>query len=289
MKKLLTSLLLAVMALGVSAQDNMEAFRHLSIGAEAGLHGFGIELATPLGQHVVLKAGYNFFLSGDMFKTNVTLDTEELMEAQKSYTANTGYKFQNYFEEKTVISSGVHMGLSNYKLMLNWYPFSTSRFYVAGGFYLTPSFRKDDSFFRISGYTTAKDWAALQEMNEKMENKNPESGGAYQLALTINGKNYAVKEKDGRGYLQADYEMGRLKYYIGMGVGRCVPEKTVGLQFEVGAMIYRNAKLYCQGRELDSILDVAEGLATDSKEIVEYINKYPVYPQATLRLCFRAF
>lgn len=288
MKKLLTSLLLAVMAIGVSAQDNMEAFRHLSIGVEAGLHGFGIELATPLGQHVVLKAGYNFFLSGDLFKTNVILNTEDLLFAQEEYTGKTGYTFKNYFDEETVISSGVHMGLSNYKLMLNWYPFSSSRFYVAGGFYLTPSFRKDDSFFRISGQTTAKDWAALQELNEKRV-ENPETGTAYQLALTINGRQYAVKEKDGRGYLQADYEMGRLKYYIGMGLGRCLSDKTVGLQFEVGAMIYRNASLYCQGRELDSILDIADGLGTDSKEIVEYIDKYPVYPQATLRLCFRAF
>ena len=288
MKKLLTSLLLAVMAIGVSAQDNMEAFRHLSIGAEAGLHGFGIELATPLGQHVVLKAGYNFFLSGDLFKTNVILNTEDLLFAQEEYTGKTGYTFKNYFDEETVISSGVHMGLSNYKLMLNWYPFSSSRFYVAGGFYLTPSFRKDDSFFRISGQTTAKDWAALQELNEKRV-ENPETGTAYQLALTINGRQYAVKEKDGRGYLQADYEMGRLKYYIGMGLGRCLSDKTVGLQFEVGAMIYRNASLYCQGRELDSILDIADGLGTDSKEIVEYIDKYPVYPQATLRLCFHAF
>ena len=288
MKKLLTSLLLAVMAIGVSAQDNMEAFRHLSIGAEAGLHGFGIELATPLGQHVVLKAGYNWLLSGDLFKTNVILNTEDLLFAQEEYTGKTGYTFQNYFDEETVISSGVHMGLSNYKLMLNWYPFSTSSFYVAGGLYYTPSFRKDDSFFRISGQTTAKDWAALQELNEKRK-ENPETGTAYQLALTIHGRQYAIKEKDGRGYLQADYEINRLKYYIGMGVGRCVPDKTVGLQFEVGAMIYRNSRLYCQGKELDSILDIADGLGTDSKEIVEYIDKYPVYPQATLRLCFRAF
>ena len=91
MKKLLTSLLLTVMALGVSAQENMEAFRHLSIGAEAGLHGFGIELATPLGQHVVLKAGYNFFLSGDLFKTNVTLNTEDLMEAQETASESVSY------------------------------------------------------------------------------------------------------------------------------------------------------------------------------------------------------
>lgn len=287
MKKLFSSLLIILMAFGVSAQENKEAFRHLSIGAEAGLHGFGVEVAMPVSQHFVLKAGYNWFLSGDLFKTNVILDTEDLLLAQEQYTANTGYTFQNYFEEKTVISSGVHMGLGNYKLMLNWYPFTTSRFYFAGGLYLTPSFRKDDAFFRISGYTTAKDWAALNELNERRE--NPETGGAYQLALTIDGKNYAIKEKDGCGYLQADFTMNRLKYYLGFGVGRCVPDKIVGLQFEVGAMIYRNAKLYCQGRELDSILDVADGLGTDSKEIVEYIDKYPIYPQLTMRLSFRAF
>ena len=46
MKKLFATMCAAVMALGISAQENMEAFKHLSIGVEAGLHGFGVEAAA---------------------------------------------------------------------------------------------------------------------------------------------------------------------------------------------------------------------------------------------------
>ena len=38
MRKLFVTSLAAIMALGISAQDNMEAFKHLSVGVEAGLH-----------------------------------------------------------------------------------------------------------------------------------------------------------------------------------------------------------------------------------------------------------
>ena len=63
----------------------------------------------------------------------------------------------------------------------------------------------------------------------------------------------------------------------------------MGLQLEVGAMIYHNAVLYCQDKEVGSIVDAAEGLGNDAKEILEYVDKYPIYPQVTLRLSFRLF
>ena len=89
--------------------------------------------------------------------------------------------------------------------------------------------------------------------------------------------------------MEADFMMDPLKYYVGMGLGRCVPNKIVGLQFELGAMIYHNSVLYCQDREVGSIIDAAEGLGNDAKEILEYVDKYPIYPQLTLRLSFRMF
>ena len=53
-------------------------------------------------------------------------------------------------------------------------------------------------------------------------------------------------------------------------------------------MIYHNSVLYCQDKKVGSITDAAEGLDNDAKEILEYVDKYPIYPQITLRLSFRA-
>lgn len=283
MKKPLVALLAVVLTFGVSAQENMQAFRHLSVGAEAGLHGFGVELAMPIQKHIVLKAGYNWVPSGDLFSTQISLATEDLKEAQELYeSVHPDKPFQNKFGDEAIINTGIQLGLTNYKVMINWYPFASGRFYLAGGVYYTPDQNSDDSFIRLSGNTTETDWAALQELREKTDDNS------YELALEVGEKRYAVVEKDGCGYMQADFKMDPLKYYVGLGLGRCVPNKFMGLQFEVGAMIYHNATFYCQDQEV-SISDTAQQFGNDAQEIVDYIDKYPIYPQVTLRLSFRLF
>jgi hypothetical protein len=57
----------------------------------------------------------------------------------------------------------------------------------------------------------------------------------------------------------------------------------------MGAMIYHNSVLRCQGKEVGSITDAADSFGNDAKEILEYVDKYPIYPQVTMRLSFRLF
>ena len=57
MKRLFITSFVALFTLGISAQENMEAFSHLAVGVEAGLHGFGIEAAMPVHKSLVVKAG----------------------------------------------------------------------------------------------------------------------------------------------------------------------------------------------------------------------------------------
>ena len=284
MRKIFLLLFVAGMACGVSAQDNMEAFRHLSIGGEVGLHGFGVEVAIPIQKHFVLKAGYNWAPAGDLISTDLSIDTEELREAQEDIEASHIHTFQNKFGDEAIINAGLQMGLTNYKAMINWYPFASGRLYIAGGIYYTPDNKQDDPFLRISGHTTENDWAALQELNDQLP-----PGEKKDLALEIGEEKYAVIEKDGCGYLQADYKFDPLKYYVGLGLGRCIPNGRLGLQLELGAMIYQNSVLSCQDKEVGSITDASDGLGNDAKEILEYVDKYPIYPQLTLRLCFRMF
>jgi hypothetical protein len=287
MRKLFLPLFAASMFLCASAQDNMEAFRHFSVGAEVGLHGLGVELAMPVQKLLVVKAGYNWAPAGDLFRTDLVLDTEDLRKAQEQYTTLTAQEFEHKFGDEAKIDAGLGLNLSNIKAMINWYPFAMGRFYVAGGIYYTPSSKRDKPFLSVSGKTTENDWAALNELNQKYPDPTAPDG-KRELALEIGEETYPVVEKDGCGYMQADFRMDPLKYYVGLGLGRCIPNRTVGLQLEAGAMIYHNSALYCQDKEVGSITDAAEGLDNDAKEILEYVDKYPIYPQITLRLSFRA-
>ena len=187
--------------------------------------------------------------------------------------------FQNKFGDVATIDAGLQVGLTNLKLMLNWYPFESGNFYVAGGFYYSLN---DDPFIRVSGQTTEKDWAALQELREKTGNND------YDIAFTADGKEYAVIEKDGCGYMQADLKMDPLKYYLGVGLGRSIPNNRVGLQLELGAMIYSNATFYCQDKEI-SREGITEQIGEGAQQVFDFMDQYPIYPQLTLRLNFRAF
>lgn len=279
MKRLFVLSLATVLTLGISAQENMEPFRHVSVGIEAGLHGVGIEVAMPVLPSLVVKAGYNWFPSSELVNTDVSADTKDLKEAQEQYTTATSYQFQNKFGDEAVVSAGAQVGLSNFKLMLNWYPFKSSNFYLAGGMYYAP---KDDDkpFLRISGNTTENDWAALQELRDK-------SGVDYDISLEIGNEKYAIMEKDGKGYLQADYKIDPLKYYVGFGFGRSIPNKLIGFQFELGTMIYHSTGFYFQEKEVD-MGDAAEQFGDAAKTAVEYLDKFPIYPQIAFRFNFRA-
>lgn len=279
MRKLFATSLTAIMALGISAQDNMEAFKHLSVGVEAGLHGIGFEVAMPVQKHLVLKAGYNFLPSGDLFNTNFNIDTKDLKKAQNDIEKIPGQHFNNKFGDEAVINAGLQVGVSNLKLILNYYPFESSSFFVAGGFYYSLN---DKPFISISGNTTENDWAALQELREK---GNEDS---YDIALEIGDQKYPVIEKDGCGYLQSDYKMDPLKYYVGLGFGRSIPNKRVGFQFELGTMFYTNAKFYCQDQEV-SMSDAADKFGDAAKTAVDFMDKFPIYPQIAFRLNFLAF
>lgn len=277
MKRLFITSFVALFTLGMSAQDNMEPFKHLAVGVEAGLHGVGLEVAMPVHKHLVVRAGYNWVPSGDLVNAEFGIDTKDLKEAQQQY--DPIMHFQHKFGDEATINAGMQVGLQNLKLMLNWYPFESSRFYLAGGFYYAAN---KNSFLGLHGNTTENDWAALQELRQKT------GDDSYEIALEIGNEKYPVIEKDGCGYMQADYKYDPLKYYIGLGLGRSVPNKRVGLQFELGTMIYTGAKFYLQDKEV-VMADAAEQLGDQVKVISEYVSKFPLYPQLTLRLNFLAF
>ena len=57
---------------------------------------------------------------------------------------------------------------------------------------------------------------------------------------------------------------------------------------EIGAMAFRNSELFCQNRSVGVLDKVSDGsLGGDVKDIAENMNRFPLYPQMTLRLCFR--
>lgn len=286
-KTIVTFFTLFVASFCVTAQDNMEAFRHVSIGGEIGLHGLGVEVAMPIHKRIVLKAGYNWASKQDLFKTDIIIDTKDLREMQEQMAVNRPFDHEFPADDRALVSTGLRLGMNNVKAMINWYPFALGRFYLSGGVYYT--FNEKDPFIKLSGYTDEEVWAALKELRDRAHAYGQdEDHPRLEMNLMIDDEPYAVADKGSRGYIESDFVISQFKYYLGMGLGRCIPNKRVGLQFEVGAMVYNTSSLYCQDKEIGSIREASVAFGDDIKEIFEYVDKYPVYPQITMRLSFRA-
>ncbi|MBO7588921.1 MAG: hypothetical protein J6T18_05800 [Bacteroidaceae bacterium] len=286
MRRLFLLPILSMLSCALNAQFNMEPFRHLSVNLEAGLHGTGVEVAVPVTHHLVLKGGYNMAPPFDLFKTDILVNTSDLMDAQNRYeqiSSATGEDqiFTNRFSGESVVHAGVRLGENNYRLMLNWYPFAGGKFYLSGGVCYSRSRSRSD-LLRLEGHTSAVDWEALTELREK-------TGVDYEMKIYIGDKPYSLLDDGtGCGYLNSSLRIDPLKYYAGMGVGRCIPNRFAGFQIEFGAMFLQNPELYCQNRPAGSLSEAGDGsLGEDVKDISVNMEKYPIYPQMTLRLCFR--
>ena len=286
MRRLFLQPILSLLCCALSAQYNMDPFRHLSVNVEAGLHGTGVEVAIPVSHHLVIKGGYNMAPAVDLFKTEIPVNTTGLMDAQNRYeqtgSANDGnHVFSYRFSGESVVHAGVRLGQNNYKLMLNWYPFAGGKFYLSGGVCYSRSRSRGD-LLKLEGHTSADDWAALTELREK-------TGKDYEMTIYIGNKPYnLLDDGSGCGYLSSSLRIDPLKYYAGLGLGRCIPNRFMGLQIELGAMVFQNPELFCQNMSAGSLSEASDGsLGDDVKDIAVNMERYPVYPQMTLRLCFR--
>lgn len=117
MKKLLTIILMSALGLqAANAQDRVEKFGffdHLGIGVALGTSGVDIELATPLGDYLQLRAGYSFM---PKFRFKYKSDVD--------YTKH-GNVYKGEVEG--------HVKWGNGKVLLDYYPFLQSTFHVTAG------------------------------------------------------------------------------------------------------------------------------------------------------------
>ncbi len=123
MKKFSVACFLLIAGAGstVSAQGNNERetgiFNSLAIGVSAGTPGIGIDVASPIGSYLALRAGISF-MPNFTFSTDVDVDGD-----WESYTGPTDINVEG--------STGRTSG----ELLLNVYPFKSSSFFVCGGAY----------------------------------------------------------------------------------------------------------------------------------------------------------
>lgn len=120
MKKII--FLWAILSIGmmcspVSAQKELGIFNSLSVGVSAGTTGIGIDVATPVTPHFAIRGGVSF-MPGISFDTDVDVDLK-------------GPKL----EENSSLNLTGNMKRASGELLVNYYPFLSSSFFVTAGAY----------------------------------------------------------------------------------------------------------------------------------------------------------
>lgn len=285
-------ILFAVIALlGIqSAAWAQKAFQSLAFGIEAGTAGIGVELAMPLvTDHLFIRAGFNapsiattldFDVSMAEVNSSIATVNSNLEAAGLPDRINTSFD-----DMKLNVTSTLN--LSTVKAMLEYYPFRKSSFHITAGVfygmegsYLSATATTDKTFW--SNYKSLQ--AEVDAINEKYRDV-PGYTPADISTVNVNtdGQTLQVQEKDGAGYMEAAIDIPRLRPYLGLGFGRSVPRRRVGLQLDLGA-IYMGAPSLSSGNEVAYDGDAQEVMPNGLT-----LDDFKFWPVASLRLTIRLF
>ena len=153
----------------------------------------------------------------------------------------------------------LHLGTA--KLLLDVFPFRNTPFHFTTGFYI-----------------------GTDEII-KAENTIPVT--AFDKGEGILIGDYIV-EFDQDGIAKATIKVNKFRPYVGIGFGRSVPRKRIGVSGDLGVMFWGKPKLYEKQTGMD--LEVTKSdLGSDSDKYFDIMSKITVYPALTIRICGRIF
>ena len=248
-------------------EDEYGFFNHVALGVSAGTDGIGFQVAAPLGQCLALRAGYSFF---PKLKYNKEINLGNDVAFVKSKVDLEG-----------------KLNFNQVSVLVDYYPFTSSSFRVTAGAYFG-----DGKILTVS-------------------NAEPFIKEAYWETAGIQlGKGNAVSDKytvvsDAQGNVNIDLKVNSFRPYLGIGFGRAVPRKRVGLSFDLGVQIWGSPEvqtnlMYFDGNKGDFVTryeKVNKNRITrddkddykDIRDAIKTIEKVGVYPVLTLRLNGRLF
>lgn len=234
---------LNVMGNSAFAQKELGVFNSLAVGVSAGTTGIGVDVATPVTPHFAIRGGVAI-MPGIHINTDVDVESSHPQGGEYTSTLDlTG---------STKRASG--------ELLVNYYPFLRSSFFITAGAYFG-----GNKMVKIDGHS------------DELARYIKEGGHA---GIVIGDQTIPVDEN---GNVEGGLKVSGFRPYIGLGFGRAVPKKRVGVQFELGVQFHGSPKLYTSTGDLGSAF-------MDSDDTFSKImDKLTVYPVLKLRFCGRLF
>lgn len=243
MKKLITTICVAICALSAGNQANAQATdflgiaNHVGVDLNIGTTGIGIEAATPITPFVQARLGISI-----MPGFNFNVDTD----VSGSYDTPAGpVDFDNE------ISINGSLKRVQGSLIFNVYPLGN----------------KFPLFIAVGGYFGGRD---MVKITGQVENFTPEMRNAiveignYQLPL------------DDHGAVRGSLRVNAFRPYIGIGTGRPCPVGRLNFMWELGVQIQGKPYLWDDINKEKVDTKLIEGNDDTFQKIMDHFTVYPV-------------
>lgn len=229
----------------VVAQKELGVFNSLAAGVGIGTTGVDVNVATPITSHFALRGGFSIMPNFSM-STDVDVD----VEAAEGMNAPS-----------TIEMEGSIKRVSG-ELLVNYYPFKKGAFFLTAGAYFGGG-----TLLKISGHS------------DQLKDLVAEAGKA---GVVIGDYTIPV---DKNGNVSGGLTVSSFRPYVGLGFGRAVPKKRIGMMFELGVQFHGKPDVYTDYGNVSNLLDEVDPDDTFSK----VMDKLTVYPVMKIRLCGRIF
>lgn len=275
MKKLLLVCALAVAGVGQTyAQLDTEdygIFNHFGVGVGLGTNGITLDASTVVTPYVGIRAGVNIFPN---VKITTDLGLGQIGDNAAASIAGLALPQGDYaFEAKTKMTTG--------HVLVDLFPFTSSSFRFTVGAYFGSS--------KIISMNNEKD-GALLDVYQYNTRTGPYAG------LPVSDDRIGVKlgdyflEPDAKGNVQGGIKVNSFRPYVGLGFGRSVPKKRIGLQFDLGVQFWGTPKVFVKGLNGEETLTEKDAKGNgDAGDAIKTLSKISVYPNLSLRLVGRIF
>ncbi len=277
MKKTIT--LMAFLAIVTSSfgqsmvsNEPVKPFHHLSTAIEIGTFGVGIQLATPLSERFALRAGYLFiptfepnttasFEINDVERMNNIINDPQYHKV-KDELIQKGLPTNAYDLPRSTTAYG-EFGLSNGKILLDFFPIRNHSFHITAGVYIGKS-------RLVKAHGGIPD--VIADVDGVLDKYKDELGYTYDNSLTFGGTEFEPRELR---YISVQGEVNAVKPYLGIGFGRPIPNRRIGVQVEIGAIYMGKMTIVGNTQKLtDAIYN--ELRANDSEKYLSYASIYPM-------------
>ena len=298
----------AVSAEGKTAK--LKAFNNLELTINAGSTGIGFDVATYVHKMVRVRTGFDF-----MPKFNYTMnfaiaagrydEAGNWIESNFNSMADKLEQLTGYKADQIVGMNG-EPTFTNYKLLVDVFPFKNKNWYFTAGFYVGKS-RIAKAYNKTEEMPSLLAVSIYNNIYDKVINQIPIYGDAYldpaiedmiinfgRMGINVGtmkstGKAYMM-EPDADGMVKADLKVNSFRPFIGFGyTGRLVKNDdryTIG--FDCGAMFWGGTPAILTHDGTNLTKDVTN-IYYSVGDYVDIIKSVKVFPVLNLRIARKLF